>query len=90
LKLAVGPVLFKVFHRKSVDRQQTFEPHFLQRNRYLSKMRNSDKVANGIDKPLAMRIFDAFVGSHGKPFAVSGVVMEQYVDASFSFDGGAQ
>jgi hypothetical protein len=53
-------------------------------------MRNSDKVANGVDKPLAMRILDAFVGSNGKPLAVSGVVMERYVDASFSFDGGAQ
>ena len=33
---------------------------FCRRNRYLSKMRNIDKVANGLDLPLASWFFRAF------------------------------
>jgi hypothetical protein len=30
-------------------------------------MRNSDKVANGLEQSLAKGIFDAVISSHGKP-----------------------
>ena len=74
LELADGPILFKVFHKKSVDRERTFERHFIQRNRYLSKMRNSYKVANGVDLPLAMRFFDAFAVSQHEPLLTFSTV----------------
>jgi hypothetical protein len=60
------------FDRNCVVKKQLTGPkvsndNFSRRNRYLSRMRNNDKVANGLEQSLAMVIFDAVMSSHGKP-----------------------